>query len=138
MRITPDWAAVRTRLPSGLNTAVKRLLFPREEYSWLFLSLRTITESILLGSPAACSPRAARAIDQIRAVPSPDAVTTRAPSGLNVAELTDPSCPGRTIKGRPSSARQIRAVLSSEAVRMRELSRLKVAFHIVLVVMALE
>ena len=133
MRITPDWAAGRTRLPSGLNTAVKRLSFSREEYSRLFLSLRTITESILLGSPAACSPRAARAIDQIRAVPSADAVTTRLPSGLKLARNTDCSCLARQHHQEPAVLRRELARSSPEAVTMREPSRLKVAFHIVLV-----
>src|SRR4051794_23678947 len=71
-----------------------------------------------------------RGIDHIRAVPSADAVTTLAPSGLKLAELTTSVCPSRTIRGWPSWARQTRAVLSCEAERMQEPSRLKATFQI--------
>src|ERR1700689_58914 len=58
-------------------------------------------------------------IFQIRAVVSADAVTTRVPSGLNVAPYTGPSWPLSTAIVASVAASQTRAVLSMEAVTIR-------------------
>jgi hypothetical protein len=51
-----------------------------------------------------------------RAVPSDDAVSTCAPSVLNDAELTSPSCPSRAKKPGPSGPKShTRAVPSEDA-----------------------
>jgi len=49
---------------------------------------------------------------QMRAAPSQDAVTTRAPSGLKAAEWTCPSCPASVARARPEVASHTRAVPS--------------------------
>ena len=59
---------------------------------------------------------------QIRAVLSPEAVTTRVPSGENAAPTTVASCLRRT-SSRPFSTSQIRAVWSADAVTTRVPSR---------------
>ena len=64
---------------------------------------------------------------QTRAVVSPEAVTTRLPSGLNAAEETGAVCPWREARVLPESASQTRAVLSSEAVTTRLPSGLNAA-----------
>jgi hypothetical protein len=56
---------------------------------------------------------------QIRAVLSRDAVTTRAPSGLNIAERSASRWPRRTTGAPEPSALPIRAVESDEAVTTR-------------------
>ncbi len=53
---------------------------------------------------------------QIRAVLSADAVTTRSPSGLKLAELTGPPWVIASPTALPVSASQMRAVSSSDAV----------------------
>ena len=64
---------------------------------------------------------------QTRAVLSPEAVTTRLPSGLNAAEWTGSVCPWREARVLPESASQTRAVLSHEAVTTRLPSGLNAA-----------
>src|SRR5439155_1567654 len=64
---------------------------------------------------------------QIRAVLSPEAVTTRDPSGLKLAATTPPSCRSGSPSGLPVRASQSRAVLSQEAVTTRDPSALKLA-----------
>ena len=65
--------------------------------------------------------------DPRRVVSSPEAVTTRLPSGLNAAELTAVGVPRREARVLPESASQTRAVLSTEAVTTRLPSGLNAA-----------
>ena len=71
------------------------------------------------GSPVSAS--------QMRAVPSFEAVTMWAPSGLNAADVTVSPCPSSSMRTVPVLASQIRAVLSFEAVTIRTPSGLNAA-----------
>jgi hypothetical protein len=62
-----------------------------------------------------------------RAVPSPEAVTMRAPSGLNAAKVRNCSCRYTPGSGAPVVAFHMRAVLSWEAVTMLAPSGLNAA-----------
>ena len=55
-----------------------------------------------------------RKLRQTRAVLSAEAVTTRWPSGLNTADVTESVCPCSTARLRPEAASHTRAVLSSD------------------------
>jgi hypothetical protein len=57
-----------------------------------------------------------------------DAVTTRVPSGLKLADLTPPSCLRGSVRGWPVRASHTRAILpEKEAVTTRVPSELKLA-----------
>ena len=60
-----------------------------------------------------------------RTVPSEDAVTKRAPSGLNAALVTLLACPRQVATSAPVAASHTRAVLSSPPVASRAPSGLK-------------
>ena len=62
-----------------------------------------------------------------RAVLSSEAVTTRVPSALKLAERTHSSCLRGSVRGWPLRASHTRAVLSKEAVTTRVPSALKLA-----------
>ena len=64
---------------------------------------------------------------QSRAVWSCEAVSTRRPSGLKTALLTQSVWPWKVAKSLPLSASQSRAVWSCEAVSTRRPSGLKTA-----------
>ena len=66
-------------------------------------------------------------VSQSRPVLSPEAVTTRRPSGLNRAELTAPLCFMGWPTALPVAASHSRAVLSPEAVTTHRPSALNSA-----------
>src|SRR6185295_19817107 len=99
--------AVRTRRPSGLNTAL------HTGPEWPRSSARSFPEEA----------------SQMRAVLSSEAVRTRRPSGLKTALRTKSEWPRSSARSFPEEASQTRAVLSLEAVRTRRPSELKAALN---------
>ena len=94
-------------MPSGLKLA-----------EWTDL-LTFVFEGLGEGLAAARVPHPRRIVEE--------AVTTRVPSGLKLAEQTHASCLRGSVRGWPLRASHTRAVLSGEAVTTRVPSGLKLA-----------
>ena len=104
-RAVPSRSSDATNCPSGLNNA--RSIGASE----------SVERSVASSRPVP--------VDQMRAAPSPPAVTSMRPSGLNETELTVPSRTLRTRPASPVSTSRMRAVPSSLALARSVPSGLK-------------